>query len=200
MIALRREPAIADAAYAEMDSDMRVIPLEYRCLVSYHAAMKPPSSSAPPENPPHYAGQTLVPEDTMAYVVRELYYSLRSAMDSEMAPLELTATQWRPLALLALGRADNPVELARCAGMDSGAMTRALDRLAAKGLLRRLRCEHDRRKVRLELTDEGRLQASRIPYAVAEAQNRHLRGISAHELDTFLGLARRMLAQGAAHG
>src|SRR5690606_29610658 len=105
-----------------------------------------------------------------------------------------------PLALVAMKKADNPVELARCAGMDTGAMTRALDRLEAKGLICRVRCEHDRRMVRLELTEEGRTQAARIPYALAAAQNLHLRDVAPEELAGFLQLIRRMLVNGEADG
>nr|MBF0685460.1 MarR family transcriptional regulator [Pseudomonas sp.] len=148
----------------------------------------------------HYHGDRLVAEESMAYFIRQLYQSLQRTIDREMAPLDLTAMQWRPLALIAMNKADNPVELARRAGMDTGAMTRALDRLEAKGLVRRLRCHHDRRMVRLELTDEGRTQAERIPFALADAQNLHLRDVSPDELAGFLHLIRRMLANGAANG
>ncbi len=159
--------------------------------------MTPPTASGTPENIAHYQGDHLVAEDSLAYLVKQLYQSLQRTVDKEMAPLDLTAMQWRPLALIAKGWADNPVELARCAGMDTGAMTRALDRLEAKGLLRRLRCDHDRRMVKLELTEEGRAQAQRIPYALADAQNLHLKDISPEELGGFLLLIRRMLANGA---
>jgi len=163
-----------------------------------------PASASSPSEPDghavHYHGDRLVAEESMAYFVRQLYQSLQRTIDREMAPLDLTAMQWRPLALIAMNRADNPVELARHAGMDTGAMTRALDRLEAKGLVRRLRCHHDRRMVRLELTEEGRVQAGRIPYALANAQNLHLQDVSPEELAGFLNMIRRMLANGAAHG
>lgn len=160
----------------------------------------PDPEPSDPEDFVHYHGDRLVAEECLAYLVRQLYQSLQRTIDREMAPLDLTAMQWRPLALIAKNHADNPVELARHAGMDTGAMTRALDRLEAKGLVRRLRCDHDRRMVRLELTDEGRAQAARIPYALANAQNLHLQDVAPEELAGFLKMIRRMLANGAPHG
>lgn len=58
--------------------------------------------------------------------------SLNRMLDLEMAPLGLTAMQWRPLAMIASGRADTPAELARLINVDTGAMTRTLDRLEAR--------------------------------------------------------------------
>jgi len=159
------------------------------------------STSKPSENPVesavHYRGDCMVAEETVGYLIKLLHQSLHREIDRQMAPLDLTAMQWRPIAILALGQADNPVELARRLGVDTGAMTRTLDRLEAKGLLRRVRNQQDRRMVRLELTEEGLARAKHIPYALAEAQNLHLRGISSEELARFNHLIRRMLANGA---
>lgn len=133
----------------------------------------------------------------MGYLVKLFYTSMQRVVDREMAPLDLTAMQWRPILLLYKGLADTPAELARLLDVDTGAMTRALDRLEAKGLLRRVRSQKDRRMIRLALTDEGCARARQIPDALAEAQNIHVRGLSADELATFKHLIRRMIANGA---
>ena len=73
-------------------------------------------------------------------------------------------------------------------------MTRMLDRLEAKGLLRRARCAKDRRVVRLELTEEGQRLCREIPYNLSRVLNAMLRGFTAEEVETFKSLARRMLA------
>jgi DNA-binding MarR family transcriptional regulator len=46
--------------------------------------------------------------------------------------------------------------LAELAGLTTGAMTTALDRLERAGLARRVRDEHDRRRVRVEITEKAR--------------------------------------------
>ena len=76
-------------------------------------------------------------DDNTGFLIKQVFFSMNRMLDQEMAPLELTAMQWRPIALLCKGRADTPAELARLNGVDTGAMTRTLDRLEAKGLVRR---------------------------------------------------------------
>ncbi len=66
------------------------------------------------------------------------------------------------------------LELARVCCLDAGSMTRTLDRLEARGFVRRARSDTDRRVVLLELTPKGRVTAVRIPGVLCEVQNAHL--------------------------
>ena len=146
----------------------------------------------------HYRADNVdMREDNCGFMIKLVYQSLYRMFDQEMAPLDLTAMQWRPLAIVAHGRADTPAELARIIGVDTGAMTRTLDRLEAKGLLRRVRCQEDRRVVKLELTDAGQAQAREIPHRIAKVLNVHLRGFSADEAAQLRHLLARMLANGS---
>ncbi len=77
---------------------------------------------------------------------------------------------------------------------DPGAMTRMLDRLERKGLVRRVRCPKDRRKVIVELTDDGKAAYPKLIAAAVRTINHFLRGFTkadAHQLETLL---KRMLA------
>lgn len=137
-------------------------------------------------------------EDNCGFLIKLVYQSLNRMLDQEMAPLELTAMQWRPLALIAHGQADTPAELARIIGVDTGAMTRTLDRLEAKGVLRRARSQEDRRVVKLELTELGQDKARAIPDYIAKALNHHLRGFTSEEVTQLRQMLTRMLANGSA--
>lgn len=137
-------------------------------------------------------------EENAGYLIKLVYHSLNRMLDQEMAPLGLTAMQWRPIAMLYMGRADTPAELARLNGMDTGAMTRALDRLEAKGLLHRTRSQQDRRVVKIELTTLGEAKAKEIPANIARSLNHHLRGFSTDEVTQLMHLLRRMIANGSA--
>ena len=72
-----------------------------------------------------------------------------------------------------------------------------LDRLEAKGLVRRARSSEDRRVVNLELTDEGRDAAGRIPEVLCQVLNAHLRGFSRDEWLQLKGMLGRMLDNAA---
>ena len=73
-------------------------------------------------------------------------------------------------------------------------MTRMIDRLVQKGLLRRVRDAADRRSVRLELTVKGGKLTQRLPAVAARALNGLLRGFTRAELDGLKGYLGRMLA------
>src|SRR5262245_33843718 len=109
-------------------------------------------------------------------LVKQVFSSLVRGVDDRMQPLELTAMQWEPLLLLFLERADTVAALAREAQMDCGAMTRMLDRLEHKKLVRRRRSEADRRVVHLELTDKGEGVGKAIQPLINAELKRHLRG------------------------
>jgi DNA-binding MarR family transcriptional regulator len=117
-------------------------------------------------------------------------------IDEQMQVHDLTAQQWKPLLMLRTGQADTAAALARLNCSDNGAMTRMLDRLEAKGLLRRVRSAHDRRIVHLELTDEGKRVSDLIPYGLSKVLNEHLEGFSKAEFTQLQSLLRRMIANG----
>jgi DNA-binding MarR family transcriptional regulator len=77
-------------------------------------------------------------------------------------------------------------------------MTRAIDRLEAKALVRRERSQQDRRVVTLVLTDAGRAAAALVPPVMVRALDAHLAGFSADERQLLVALLTRMLANGEA--
>ena len=123
--------------------------------------------------------------------------SLVRRVDLHMQPLELTGMQWEPVLMLWLKRADTVAGLARVSQMGVASMTRMLDRLEEKDLLRRERSETDRRVVNLHLTPKGRKAASKIWPIVVEGMHIHLAGFRKEELAQLNGLLGRVLANGA---
>ncbi len=140
--------------------------------------------------------ESLAPEVNLGHLIKQLQSSLNRMIDQEMTPLGVTAMQWRPLALIRYRNINTPAELSRNTYIDTGAMTRTLDRLEAKKLLTRHRCPEDRRVVRVELTEAGNAVAERILPVVATALNTHLTGFSAEEIKTLISLIQRMLING----
>jgi DNA-binding MarR family transcriptional regulator len=150
--------------------------------------------SARPGDPTFYRGNEYRIGESIGYLLRQLHIQMVRAIDAEMAEHDLTGVQWGPLLMIDFGMADTAAELARVGCVDTGAMTRMLDRLEAKHLIRRSRCPKDARVVRLELTDDGRRLCREIPYGLSRVLNGLLRGFTAEELATFKSLTRRMLA------
>ena len=129
-------------------------------------------------------------------LIKHVFSSLVRGVDQHMQPLELTAMQWEPILLLFLERADTVAALARESSVNCGAMTRMLDRLEEKQLVRRRRSDDDRRVVHLELTDKGMRVGDEIQPLINAALKRHLRGFSDKEISTLTDFLRRMLENG----
>jgi DNA-binding MarR family transcriptional regulator len=146
--------------------------------------------------PPLYSGDDYIVDESVGYLIRQVYASMQTQIDAQMNPYDLTAMQWGPLMMLAKGKGDTAAALAREAGTDTGAMTRMLDRLEAKDLVRRARSQEDRRVVHLELTPEGQRIAQQIPYTLSEVLNHFLQGFTATELAALKGYLRRMRENG----
>jgi DNA-binding MarR family transcriptional regulator len=156
-------------------------------------------STAPAKRNPKagfYRGDSYSIEESIGHALRVLMNSMNRGIDAQMQEHELTAMQWKPLLMLKFGIADTAAELARQNCSDTGAMTRMLDRLERKGLLRRKRSVQDRRVVHLELTAEGKRVADRIPFGLSEVLNAHLAGFSADEFAQLKALLQRMIANG----
>jgi DNA-binding MarR family transcriptional regulator len=131
--------------------------------------------------------------EMLAAIDREL------AADKRLAPLEMSAAQYIIIANLAgPGEPKSAAELCKGISYDAGAMTRMLDRLESKGLIRRSRSAHDRRLMILELTDEGRVAYPRMREISMGVANRFLRGFTKTEARQLEGFLTRMLDN--AHG
>ncbi len=137
------------------------------------------------------------PHRTVGRLIKQVFNSLVRRIDARMQPLELTAMQGEPVLLLWLKRADTVAALARETRVDCGAMTRMLDRLEEKQLVRRQRSVEDRRVVHLHLTVKGQKVARTIMPVVMEELEAHLSDFRKDELTTLIGLLSRMLKNGA---
>ena len=140
-----------------------------------------------------YDGRHYVVADSVGYLLHQVVGSMRRQVAAGMAEHELTAAQWYPLWKLKRDGPGTAQELARDMDIDAGAITRLIDRLAAKGLVERLRSSTDRRVVMLSLTAAGDAVAGHVPGVLASVNNAYLRGFSDAEWHTLKQLLRKML-------
>jgi len=143
-----------------------------------------------------YKPENYQPDESAAYMMRQIITLLAGEVDKALEPADLTSAQWIPLLKLHMGTASTVAELARECKLDGGAMTRMLDRLETKGLVARVRSSEDRRVVNLALTPEGRVAARQIPAVLCKVQNAFLEGLSVAEWQQLKDLLRRILANG----
>jgi len=134
--------------------------------------------------------------DSIGYLIKIAAANILRNMDNELQPYGLTAPQWAPLLVLSKRKADTVAGCARAIDVDTGAMTRMLDRLEAKGLVSRNRSHKDRRIVHVELTKAGSEIVKLIPPSICRVLNQHLAGFSKAEFEVFKDLLRRFVVNG----
>ena len=134
--------------------------------------------------------------ESVGYLIKLANQMVLRNLDIQLQPYDLTAPQWVPLLVISKRRANTVAGCAREICVDTGAMTRMLDRLEAKGFVIRSRSGDDRRVVNVALTKAGREIVKLIPPTICAVLNDHLRGFSEQEFETFKNLLRRFLANG----
>lgn len=137
-------------------------------------------------------------EESVGYLLAQLRARLVSAVDAEAAAYDITAAQWSTLLYIGNGHGRTAAELCRRTSCDTGSMTRMLDRLEEKGLIRRCRSTEDRRVAHIEFTPAGAALYPKLPSIAIRVLNRHLRGFTREELDQLKDYLRRMLANSEA--
>ncbi len=153
-----------------------------------------PASAGTGAIPGFYTAENYSAEESIGYMMRRILVSVTQSISNQMwEPGSPTFPQWAPLYKLHMGHATTVAELARVCELDTGAMTRLLDRLEAKGLCRRVRSVSDRRVVNIELTDEGRAAAQQLPHVLSRVQNEYLAGFTSEEWLQLKGYLRRIL-------
>jgi DNA-binding MarR family transcriptional regulator len=155
-------------------------------------------NAASPPRADFYKSGSYRPDESVGSVMKMVMASIAHQVDRRLVDHDLTHAQWVPLFKLAHGECGTVAELARTLQSDPGAMTRALDRLEAKGLVARTRSSEDRRVVNLELTEAGREVAKVVPAVLAEVLNLHLAGFTEAEWRSLLDMLKRMRANGDA--
>ncbi len=112
----------------------------------------------------------------------------------ELAGLEITAAQFVILRNVLRGSAESACELCHSMDYDRGAMSRMIDRLETKGLLRRVPLAHTRRTMALEVTDAGRAAFPKMQACLSRVIDRLLTGVSQSEVRAVERTLRRILA------
>jgi DNA-binding MarR family transcriptional regulator len=136
----------------------------------------------------------------LSRVRTEMLSALDKALeaDAELSAKEISAAQFIVIAALALAdSARSASDLCKGLSYDAGAMTRMIDRLESKGLIRRNRRPDDRRVVYVELTEEGSRAYPRMREVSMGVANRFLRGFSMPEARQLEGYLSRMLENAA---
>jgi DNA-binding MarR family transcriptional regulator len=112
-----------------------------------------------------------------------------------LAPAGLTLTQYNALRILRGAGEEGLPTLAIAERMleQTPGVTRLVDRLEARGLVERRRCQRDRRRVYCLATEEALAVLARLDAVVDEGDRQCFRQLSAEEKQAITDLSRRIL-------
>ncbi|GJG94980.1 MarR family winged helix-turn-helix transcriptional regulator [Cupriavidus pauculus] len=141
----------------------------------------------------HYTRENFQLTQSVGFHLNRARNSLLMEMDAALRPLDITAQQMGIMQSLMRGAANTPLEISRLLGIDTGLMTRMLDKLENKGLLQRQRSDEDRRVIHLILTAKGKAVAAQIPDIAPDVLNHRLRNFSKDEFNEFMRLLQKFV-------
>lgn len=173
--------------------------LDNSCLGTYNARMTPPRATPAPhvaERAPAtpQRAASVRPKYGIIRQINRVRVELIDALERELSRFDITAPQLIVLASLANKEAVSAAGLCKSISYDPGAMTRMIDRLEQKALIRRVPHPEDRRAMNLELTTAGRALYPQLLAAKESVQAQFLRGFAQHDIDTLDALLDRLLA------
>jgi DNA-binding MarR family transcriptional regulator len=129
----------------------------------------------------HYLPDTYRSRDSVGYLVRRLYTLMLARFEGALAQADFTLTQWIVLIQVHEGVARTASDIARDLGHDTGALTRVVDQLEARGFLQRRRSAQDRRQVELRLTPAGHAIVKKLLPLVVDQTNQALTPLTRDE-------------------
>jgi len=143
---------------------------------------------------PVYDKDSFHPRESIGALIGLARKTMINKIDAKLEPFDVSAAQWLVVLLVGQNAVSSASGLCEMLTHDPGAMTRLLDRLESKGILKRVRSAEDRRTAQLELTDSGKALYPKIISAIVDVNNGLLRGFSRDEVSRLEGYLRRMLA------
>ncbi|RDJ98632.1 MarR family winged helix-turn-helix transcriptional regulator [Paraburkholderia lacunae] len=131
----------------------------------------------------HYTTKNFSLTQSVGFSLTKARNLIAAEMDAALKDLDITSQQMGILLSMQRGTASTPFELSKLLGIDTGLMTRMLDKLETRGLLERSRSGDDRRVVNLTLTEKGEEIAAQIPKIAPQVLNARLKNFTKAEFE-----------------
>jgi len=143
----------------------------------------------------HYTPESFSLTQSIGFLLTKARNLITAEMDTALKDLGITGPQMGILRVMQRGMASTPFELSKMLSVDTGLMTRMLDKLETKGLLERSRSVDDRRVVNLVLTKQGKQIAAEIPNIAPEVLNARLKKFTKAEFEELCRLLNKFIGE-----
>ncbi len=145
---------------------------------------------------PYYTVETLEAGNSIGFLVKRCGVLMTQIAERRFEATSVSFIQWMALMrLCAQAGHMSATQLSKELGYDMGALTRVVDELERRGLVRRERSRRDRRAVEIAVTSAGRRQADSAKRVIVELLNELIEPYSDTEIATLIELMQRMLVR-----
>ena len=141
----------------------------------------------------YYHADTYSTHNSIGYLVKRAHGLSLDALEPGLAEHGLTFTQYAVLMALRDDLALNAKDICIKLRHDSGALTRVIDQLEARGLVERHRSAEDRRAIELHLTPQGHAALKTVVPVVVDRINGAIKDFSPTEMDELLRLLNKLI-------
>ncbi len=141
-----------------------------------------------------YRPASFTARNSISYLIKCAHNQLRPRLEAAFDREDLSFSQWAVLVLLRDGVAHTCAGLSRALARDTGSLTRLIDQLERRKLLRRRPSEKDRRVQELSLTSAGRSKVKALTPRAAETLNAILADFSRAEAEQLIALLHAFIA------
>jgi DNA-binding MarR family transcriptional regulator len=132
-------------------------------------------------------------DELPGYYIRRLHQIAVAIFLQETEAHGLTPVQYAALSKVGLTPGVDQRTLARSIGLDTSTIAGVIDRLEARGLMRRSAAPEDRRVRLLSLTDDGQNLLQAVEPDMLQAQRRILQPLPAAERAEFMRMLHKLV-------
>jgi DNA-binding MarR family transcriptional regulator len=143
---------------------------------------------------PYYSVANLEANTSVGFLIKRCGVLMTQVAERRFESQAMNLTHWIVLMTLTRCAHFSPTQLSSEVGHDMGALTRVVDDLEARGLVRRTRSRRDRRAVEIAITAAGRRVADDSKRVIVELLNELMEPFSVSEIETLIALLQRMMA------
>ena len=140
----------------------------------------------------YYSVESLEADNSVGYLVKRCGVLMTQVAERRFEAQSVSFTQWITLMTLLRHEHLSATRLSSECAHDMGALTRVVDDLERRGLVRRERSRRDRRAVEIAITPAGRRVAQSTKKVIVGLLNELVAPFSDAEITTLIALLQRM--------
>ena len=131
-------------------------------------------------------------QDTLGFIICHADLKMKNNLLRKLKAFYITTEQWMIMNRLFEESGISQKELAERTLKDQASLTRTLDRMENKGLVKRQISPNDRRSFLIYLTDEGKTVRNQIVPIALECIEEAVKGFTEEEVKTLETLLKRL--------